>query len=48
MTTICENTITSGFNFALGRFLFDLTIFGGVIGFLLFVLVVVTFWPRKK
>jgi hypothetical protein len=28
---MCENTISAGFQFMLGKFLFDLTIFGAVV-----------------
>jgi len=44
---ICENTISAGFQFMLGKFLFDLTVLGIVVAlFIAFYFVVV--WLTRR
>ncbi len=47
---ICENTISAGFYFMLGRFLFDLTVVVSVIGVIaiIWLLMILYFhWSKK-
>lgn len=45
---ICENTISAGFYFMLGKLLFDLSVLAVVAVFMLLVVLILVFWPRRK